>query len=136
MSVKSASERVKPILLNEKKSALLIKKLEKGSLEEIAAAQKIIVQELNETSWTEPASVLYGDKSPLGAMLSIKENSLVRDVVGKNGVYGVQLIKRISPLKLNSYEPTRFQMNKTMRKDGNTIYGAMREAANIGELIL
>jgi len=66
----------------------------------------------------------------------MKENSMLRDVVGRNGVYGVQLIKKTDPASLNSYEPARIQLEKSMRKDQNTIYGAMREAANIGELSL
>jgi len=136
MSATMASDRVKPILLNQKKTALLTKKLEKGTLASIAQTEKVMVQQLTDVSYNEPASSLMGDKSAIGAMLSMKENTIVRDVVGRNGVYAIQLGKRTVPVQINSYEPTRLQLEKAVRKDGNTIYGALREAANIGELQL
>jgi peptidyl-prolyl cis-trans isomerase D len=136
MSAAMASDRVKPILLNQKKTALLTKKLEKGTLASIAQTEKVMVQQLTDVSYNEPASSLMGDKSAIGAMLSMKENTIVRDVVGRNGVYAIQLGKRTVPVQINSYEPTRLQLEKAVRKDGNTIYGALREAANIGELQL
>ena len=136
MSVKTASDRVKPILLNQKKAVILTKKLEKGTLESIAQTEKVMLQEVTETSFSDVAPSLTGDKSIIGAMLSAKENTILRDVVGKNGVYCVQLIKKTAPLKLNSYEPNRMQMQKSMRKDGNTIYNALKDATKIGELTL
>ena len=95
-----------------------------------------MLQEVTETSFSDVAPSLTGDKSIIGAMLSAKENTILRDVVGKNGVYCVQLIKKTAPLKLNSYEPNRMQMQKSMRKDGNTIYNALKDATKIGELTL
>ncbi len=136
MSATMASDRVKPILLNQKKTVLLTKKLEKGTLASIAQTEKVMVQQLTDVSYIEPAAPLMGDKSAIGAMLSMKENTIVRDVVGRNGVYAIQLGKRTVPVQINSYEPTRLQLEKAMRKDGNTIYGALREASNIGELQL
>ncbi len=136
MTAKTASDRVKPILINQKKAVLLAKKLEKGTLETIAQTEKTMIQDLSETSLADPSPMLAGDKAPIGALLSMKETSMLRDVVGRNGVYGVQLIKKTNPASLNSYEPARIQLEKSMRKDQNTIYGAMREAANIGELSL
>lgn len=136
MSAKMASDRVKPILMNQKKAALLTKKLEKGTLESIAQTEKVMVQNLTDASYNEPASSLMGDKSAIGAMLSMKENTIERGVVGRNGVYAIQLGKRTAPVQINSYEPTRLQLEKAMRKDGNTIYGALREASNVGELQL
>jgi len=136
MTAKTASDRVKPILINQKKAIILAKKLEKGSLETIAQTEKTMVQDLSDTSLADPSPMLAGDKAPIGALLGMKENTIVRDAVGRNGVYGVQLIKRVGATPLNSYEPIRLQLEKSMRKDQNTIYGAMREAANIGELSL
>ena len=136
MSATMASDRVKPILLNQKKVALLTKKLEKGTLESIAQTEKVMVQQLTDVSYNEPGSSLMGDKSAIGAMLSMKENTIERGVVGRIGVYAIQLGKRTAPVQINSYEPTRLQLEKAMRKDGNTIYGALREASNIGELQL
>jgi hypothetical protein len=114
----------------------LTKKLEKGTLESIAQTEKVMVQNLTDASYNEPASSLMGDKSAIGAMLSMKENTIERGVVGRNGVYAIQLGKRTAPVQINSYEPTRLQLEKAMRKDGNTIYGALREASNVGELQL
>jgi peptidylprolyl isomerase/peptidyl-prolyl cis-trans isomerase D len=136
MSVKTASDIVKPILIKKKKAEMLSKKLESGTLDVIAQKEKTTVQDISDASLTNPAPSLQGDKAALGAMLSIKEGTLLRNVVGNNGVYAVQLNTRIIPAVLNSYEPLRLQLEKNMPKDGNVIYGALRDASNIGELNL
>lgn len=136
MSVKTASNIVKPILIAEKKAVLLSKKLEKGSLEELAQTEKTMVNEVKEASLADPNPSLTGDSSPIGAMLSMKSGSVVRDVVGKNGVYAVELAAKNTPPALNSYEPLRLQLEKSMRKDIGTIYNALKDATDIGELIL
>ncbi len=136
MSVKTASDIVKPILIKKKKAEMLSKKLESGTLEVIAQKEKTMVQDITDATLTNPAPSLQGDKAALGAMLSMKEGTLLRNIVGNNGVYAVQLNTRIIPAILNSYEPYRFQLEKNMPKDGNVIYGALRDASNVGELNL
>ena len=136
MGVKAASNRVKPILIQQKKAEMLTKKLEKGTLEAVAQAEKVSVQDFTESTFNEPAPNFGGDKAALGAALTMKEGTIVRGVVGRSGVYAVQLNTRTSPAALNSYEPIKMQMEKALRKDPNTIYMGLRDASNVGELNL
>lgn len=136
MNAKSASNKVKPILIDQKKAALLMKKMEKGTLEAVAQAEKVSVQDFTESTLNEPAPNFVGDKAAIGAALTMKEGTIVRGVVGRIGVYALQLNTRTSPAALNSYEPFRLQMQKMLRKDPNTIYMGLRDASNVGELNL
>ena len=136
MSVKSASNFVKPILIKQKKADILAKKLEKGTLEQLAQANNTVVNNLTEVTFAQGDPVLLGDKAPLGALLSLKPGTIVRGVVGLNAVYAVQLDNKTAPPALNSYQALKYQLDKNMSKDINAIYGALRQAADVGELKL
>lgn len=136
LSVKGATDRVKPILINLKKAEMLAKKLETGTLENIAQKEKVSVMEVTDANFSNPTPSLSGDKTVLGALLGLKEGSLARNVVGRSGVYAVQSIKRTAPVALTTYQPNRVQLQKGLRKDAGTIYAAVKDAANVGELKL
>jgi peptidylprolyl isomerase/peptidyl-prolyl cis-trans isomerase D len=131
-TVKSAFPRVKSKVIRQKKVALLSKKLQSGSLEEIAKAENIRVQSTGDTSFENPSSSAPGrDKAVVGALLGMKEGAIARGIEGKTGVYAVELIKKTPPIELDSYEPYRVQLEKKLKKDDNTIYSALKEASNV-----
>jgi len=131
-SVESATTIVKPKVIAEKKTSLLTKKLEEGSLDEIALKEKARVQKTGETSFNNPdASALGREKSVLGALLAMKEGEVARGVKGSNGVYAIELIKKTMPAELESYEPYRAQLEKQLKKDNNTIFNALKDASEI-----
>ena len=136
MSIKNAEPRVKPILMQEKKAALLLDKLSNGNLTEIAANNGVIVMNVNDATILDPPSELSYDKSVLAAMTQMEEGTILRNVVGKNGVYAVQLDSKMEPAALSSYEATRYQMEQNVKANDMTIYNALKEASDVGEFKL
>jgi len=131
-SVKNATALVRPKVINNKKAEIFIKKLKEGSLDEIAEREEIRVQKTGEASFNNPSSSAIGrEKAVLGALLAIKEGEIVRGIRGSNGVYAIQHKKKSSPKDLESYEPYRKQLVKTLKKDNNTIFNALKEASEI-----
>ncbi|PIE48117.1 MAG: peptidylprolyl isomerase, partial [Flavobacteriales bacterium] len=120
MSVKHAESLVKPILIKEKKAALLLDKLAKGSLTEIANNEKVKVMTVNEATLLDPPSGLRYDKSVIAAMTQMQDGTILRNVVGKSGVYAVQLNSKIEPAALSSYETTRYQMQQQVKNNDMT----------------
>ncbi len=131
-TVKSAFAIVKPKVIKQKKVAQLAKKMENGSLEEIAKAQHTRVQSTGDTSFENPSSSAPGrDKALVGALLGMKEGAIARGIEGRTGVYAVQLKKKTLPIELDSYEPFRLQLERKLKKDDRTIYNALKEASNV-----
>ena len=131
-SVKSATALVRPKVIKNKKAEIFIKKLKEGSLDEIAEREEVRVLKTGEASFNNPSSSAIGrEKAVLGALLAIKEGEIVRGIKGSNGVYAIQLTKKSDPKDLESYEPYRKQLVKTLKKDNNTIFNALKEASEI-----
>jgi parvulin-like peptidyl-prolyl isomerase len=136
MNTKNAESKVRPILLKEKKSQQLIAKLANGTLKEIADANKARVIPINDATMQDAPGALSNDKSALAAMTMMAEGTILRNIVGRNGVYAVQLDSKIEPAALSSYEPTRVRMESDIRSDDNTIYNALKDSYDVGELKL
>jgi peptidylprolyl isomerase/peptidyl-prolyl cis-trans isomerase D len=131
-SIKSATTIVRPKIINEKKAALLTQKLQEGSLEDIADRESLRVQKTGDISFNNPSVAAIGrEKAVLGALIGMKEGSIIRGIKGSNGVYALELIKRTPAVEIDSYEPYRLQIEKSLRKDDNTIFNALKEASEI-----
>jgi len=131
-SVKSATNTVRPKVIVEKKTEILTKKLQEGSLEEIAGREEVRVQKTGETSFNNPGTSAMGrEKAVIGALLAMNEGEVIRGIKGSTGVYAVELTKKTTPKQLESYEPYREQLVKKLKKDNNTIYNAIKDASEI-----
>ncbi len=131
-SVESATKIVKPKVIAEKKTAILTKSLEDGSLEEIATREEVRVQKTGETSFNNPGTSSLGrEKAVLGTLLAMNEGDVIKGVKGSSGVYALKLTKKTIPAALESYEPYRIQLEKKLRKDNNSIYNALKDASEI-----
>jgi len=131
-TVKSATASVRPLVIKEKKAAMLSKKLASGSLEEIAKAENERVQNTGDTSFENPSTSALGrDKAVVGALLGMKEGEISRGVRGTTGVYILELVKKTSPIELDSYEPYRVRLENSLKKDNTTIFNALKKASNV-----
>ncbi|HIP47888.1 MAG TPA: peptidylprolyl isomerase [Lutibacter sp.] len=128
-SVKSASLKVKPLVIKDKKAKALAAKL-KGTLNDIVTNENVRLQKTGEISLANP-SVIGREKAILGAFLAMKEGTTIHGVRGTKGVYSLELIKKTDAVTLDSYEPYRIQLEQKMKKDNNTIYNALKEASDI-----
>ncbi len=130
-SVKGATAKVRPLVIKDKKAALLIKKLD-GTLEEIADRERGRVNKTGDLTFSKPpTSALGKDKAVVGALLSMKEGETVRGVRGQTGVYALELTKKEAPVELSSYEPYRQQLQNKIKKDDAKIYQALKAATTV-----
>ncbi|MGY6648401.1 peptidylprolyl isomerase [Wenyingzhuangia sp. IMCC45574] len=87
-SAKNAFSQVEPILVKEKKAALLKAKMEGTSLDAIASANKLTVTSFSNATLGAPTIAGIGvEPKVIGAAISSKENTLVTNVVGDKGVF-------------------------------------------------
>ena len=128
-SVKSASSKVKPLVIKDKKAKILSNKM-KGSLSDIAKNESVRLQKTGEVSFANPG-VIGREKAVLGAFLAMKEGTTLHGVRGKKGIYSIELIKKTDAVTLDSYEPYRLQLEQKLKKDNNTIYNALKAASDI-----
>ena len=131
-TAKSAIARVRPLVIRDKKAAILSKKLESGTLEEIAKAEDERVKSTEETAFGNPVTSALGrDKAIVGALLGMNENDISRGVQGTTGMYIIELIKKTAPVELESYEPYRVRLENSLKKDNTTIFNALKKASNV-----
>jgi len=131
-SVKSATAKVRPILINDKKAVILNKRLQDGTLSGLADKEGKKIQSTGEIDFSKPGTALLGkNKAVVGALLSMKEGETLRGVRGDRGVFMLELTKKNPPTPLDSYEPYRQQLLKKIRKDDAKIFEALKETISI-----
>ncbi len=131
-TVKSAISIVRPLVIKEKKAVILSEKLQDGTLDEIAERENERVQNTGDISFENPVRNNLGkDKTVVGTLLGMKETSISRGVVGTNGVYALELIKKKMPVELETYEPYRIRLEKKLQKNNTTIFNALKKASNV-----
>jgi hypothetical protein len=133
MNIKDAADKVKPRLLNDKKAEILMKKLQDGTLDEIAQKENTTVYSTGDISIENPNRALLGqdNNAVIGAMLSLKEGETYRGIKGLNAVYAVELLKKTPPMELDSYEAIRRQIASQITINSNNIFEALKELAEI-----
>ncbi len=130
-SVKGATAKVRPLVIKDKKAALLIKKLD-GTLAEIAKKEGVRVNNTGDLTFSKPPTAALGkDKAVVGALLSMKEGETLRGVRGQTGVYALALTKKEAPVELSSYEPYRQQLQNKIKKDDAKIYQALKATMTV-----
>jgi len=131
-SVKGATTKVRPILVKQKKADILAKKLQEGSLEDIAKRENIRVEATGDINFGKPGTSKLGkDKAVVGALLAAKEGVIIRDVRSDKAVFALQLDKKTVAPELSSYEPYRQELLKNAKSDDTKIFEALKEAAKV-----
>lgn len=132
MSAAKATAKVKPILLNERKAAILIKTMNGTTLSEIATATKQAIKTVSAVSLQSPMISGVGSESKIvGAMLFAKENKVFNKVEGTKGVFAFVVTKRTEPVALPNYDTFRKRIADTRKGQTGLIYNAIKEAIDI-----
>ncbi|OSY87207.1 peptidylprolyl isomerase [Tenacibaculum holothuriorum] len=132
MPVEKAINRVRPILLNEKKAELIEAKMNGANLDEIAKAAKQSVRNADNLNMQSPtiSGVGYAPKA-IGAMVNAKENELYNKVAGDRGVFAFVVTKRELPTKLDNYDTFRKRIANNRKNKTYQMYEAIKKASNI-----
>jgi peptidylprolyl isomerase/peptidyl-prolyl cis-trans isomerase D len=132
MSAAKAATRVRPILLNEKKAAIIARKMNGATLADIASATKQNVQTASAVTLKSPVISGVGfEPKIVGAMSSAKENKVFNKVEGQKGVFAFVVTKRVKPVALPNYDTYRKRISDGRKAQTALMYRAMREAAEI-----
>lgn len=131
-SASSVSSRVKPLIIKERKAALLEAKMNGASLADIAKANNTTVRRIAGTTLKAPSIPGVGtEPAVLGAMYNAEVNKLYTKIVGEKGVFAVVLDSKELPTALPNYDTSRNQMAKTRQNQSFKVYQAIKNGAKI-----
>ncbi len=131
-SAAKATNRVKPILTNQKKSEIIKNKLSGATLEEIAKANNTTVKSISDVIIKTPTISGVGfEPKVVGAMFSAEESKMYTNIDGDKGVFAFVVTKKELPTVLPNYDPIRTQISQARKKQTNKIYEAIKKASSI-----
>ncbi|MDP3352228.1 MAG: peptidylprolyl isomerase [Flavobacteriaceae bacterium] len=130
--VSKVADRVKPILIKEKKAAIIKEKMKGATLSEIAKTTNAAIKTANVITQETPMLDGIGfEPAVVGAMSSAKLGTLVNGIIGNQGVYAISVSNREIPPALPSYELNRKNVLKQLQSRGGQLYNALKEASDI-----
>lgn len=127
-----ATNKVRPILVNEKKAKLIIEKMNGASLNDIATANNVTIRKANNVSLKSPSLAGVGnDPKVVGAMYYAKENELYNYIEGVRGVFAFVVTKKEAPTALPNYETSRNLLAQERKNLTVKIFDALKNTADI-----
>ncbi len=130
--VAKVADRVKPILIKEKKATLIKENMKATSLEEIAKANKTSIKSVNVITQETPFVEGIGfEPAVVGAMSSIQPGTVVSGIVGNMGVYAISTTSKVLPTALPNYEQNRKNIVRNLQARGGQLYNALKESSEI-----
>ena len=133
--VQDVATFVKPILIREKKAAMLKGKAKGNSLQEIASANKTEVKTAMGLTMNNPTIIGEGrEPMVVGAAFGLKENQLSKPIEGENAVYVIKLTSATIAPPTADYKPYAETIEK-LRTDraGQSILKSLENSAKIKE---
>lgn len=127
-----ATNKVRPVLVNQKKAALIIEKMNGASLSDIATANNVTIRKANNVSLKSPSLPGIGnDPKVVGAMYYAKENQLYNYIEGVRGVFAFVVTKKEAPTALPNYETSRNLLAQERKNATVKIFDALKNSADI-----
>ncbi|WP_439132872.1 peptidylprolyl isomerase [Polaribacter sp.] len=132
MTVEKAISRVRPILLNEKKAAILKDKLQGTDLQEIAKANNTSIRNASNVTLKSPTLSGVGvEPKIVGAMYNAALDKIYNAIEGSRGVYTFKVTKKELPTALPNYDANRKRIADTRKRQTFKIYEAIKKASDI-----
>ncbi len=133
MSIADASTLVKPILINEKKAALLKNKIKGTTLADIAKNQGQTVKSALAIQMKNPTVSGAGtEPTVVGTAFGLPQGQVSKPIIGKNGVYVIEVTKQTPGAGLESYKSYAAQASKSVMNTANSkVFEALKEKAEI-----
>lgn len=133
MSAEDASAVVTPILLKEKKAALIKEKISGSNLAEIAKNQNASVQNANAVNLKNPTLAGAGSEPEVvGAVFSLEPGEVSKPIAGEKGVYVVELVAINKAPSMESYRSFANQETAVRRQEVTSrVFEALKGSAEI-----
>lgn len=127
-----ANSKVRPILVKQKKAALLHDKMNFSSLSDIAKANNTSVRKMSGVALRSPSISGVGfEPKVIGAMMYAQSNELYNHVEGDRGVFAFVVTKKELPTALPNYETNRKRLADTRSNKTAAIFNALKDASNV-----
>lgn len=132
MSVEKATTSVRPILMNEKKAAMLKDKLEGSDLQQIATANNTSIRTASNVTLKSPTLSGVGvEPKIVGAMYNAEINKLFNSVEGIRGVYAFKVTNKEMPTALPNYDANRKRISESRKSATFKMYEAIKNSSEI-----
>ncbi|MFY8188382.1 MAG: peptidylprolyl isomerase [Flavobacterium sp.] len=129
--LETARLTVEPILKNQKKAAILMKKAKGADLEAIAKANNVSVQTASQVSVEN--AVISGGYEPkvVGIAIGSQVNKVSAPIEGVSGVYVVKTTNVTNPLPTNDYSMQLTMLNSQSQSASGKIFTVLKDKADI-----
>ena len=132
MPVDKAITKVRPILIKERKAAMIADKTSGATLAEIAKSANQSVRNATNVNLQSPTISGVGfEPKVVGAMLNAKENTVVKNVVGDKGVFSFEVSSKTLPTALPNYDSFRNRLVNERKNKSFQMYEAIKKASDI-----
>jgi peptidylprolyl isomerase/peptidyl-prolyl cis-trans isomerase D len=132
MSVTKATGRVRPILVNQKKAALISDKLQGATLKDIATANNTSVRTASGITLKSPTLSGVGvEPKVVGAMYNAELNKVYNSIEGNRGVFAFSLTNKELPTALPNYDSNRKRIAQSRKNSTFKMYEAIKKASSI-----
>ncbi len=124
--------RIRPILMNQKKAVIIADKMNGNDLEAIATANNTNVRTALKVSLVSPTiSGVGAEPAVVGAMMGAKEGELKTNIVGAKGVFAIQTISvEVAPAFPN-YDVARSRIVNRLKSRASQIYTSLKSSYDI-----
>lgn len=130
--IASVINEIRPILMNRKKAAILLKRMKGETLSEIAKENKTGVRTATAVTVASPTLVGVGNEpAVVGAMSTLELNKVVKGLVGNKGVFAVEVTKRDLPATLENYGTFRNALVDKVQNRTGQLFNVLKEASQI-----
>ena len=132
MPVDKAITKVRPILIKQRKAAMIADKTSGATLAEIAKSANQSVRNATNVNLQSPTISGVGfEPKVVGAMLNAKENTVVKNVVGDKGVFSFEVSSKTLPTALPNYDSFRNRLVNERKNKSFQMYEAIKKASDI-----
>ena len=133
MSAAAASSKVKPILVKEKKAAIIASKMNGEDLAAVAAELESNISSFENVTMGAPTLSGVGTEPGLvGAMYAAEIDTFVSKIIGEKGVFAIKVTAKEQPVELPSYEGSRNALAKENKtKVSSKLFEALKDLSSI-----
>jgi peptidyl-prolyl cis-trans isomerase D len=133
-SAKDMREELEPLVLNEKKGEMIVKKIKEGdNVDAIASQFSSAVQEPTNITFSQSFIPGLGNEPEvLGLLYGMEAGKTSKPIIGNSGVFVAQLVSKTEPQPIADYAAVKQQISSEMQGAVNqTIFEAMKKNAKI-----
>ena len=132
LSAAKATNKVKPILINEKKAQLIAEKFSGNTLEALSKENATTIKKANGVTLKNPTLAGAGSEPKVvGAMYHAELNKVYKNISGRKGVYAFVLTNKELPSALPNYESLRKNISAERKRKTIMIYEAIKKASDV-----